>query len=129
MNGNSKSNFFYYGHLILTSLIAIVIVLLHYLTKSFYDLPINTGSVIWASLITLVAYIISSRTLHGTPGEFSNGVMISMMIKMLLSLGFIGLILFFTQVNKKSFIASYFSSFFLLGFFEIYCLLNNLRPK
>jgi hypothetical protein len=93
------------------------------------DLPINIGSVVWASTLTALAFMISARGLHGSPGQFSNAVLGGMMIKLLFSLGFITLVLFLSTVERKSFIASYFTAFFLLSGFEVYSLMNNLRPK
>jgi hypothetical protein len=116
-------------HFILTVFILSSVGLLHWVAKMMSNLPINIASVIWASLLTALAFIISARGLHGTPAQFSNAVLGGMMFKLLFSLGFITLVLFLSTVERKSFIASYFTTFFLMSGFEVYSLMNNLRPK
>lgn len=116
-------------HTGITLLISGIVFLFHFLEKTYLGVEMNLGAVLWASIITAVGFLISYRTLNGTPGQFSNGVMASMMLKMLLSLVFIGLVLYMVPVSKKAFIASYFSAFFLLGAYEVYTLMNNLQPK
>lgn len=116
-------------HFTLTAFILISVGVLHWLAKMMINLPINIASVIWASILIALAFIISARGLNGTPGQFSNAVLGGMMFKLLFSLGFITLVLFLSTVERKSFIASYFTAFFLLSGFEVYSLMNNLRPK
>lgn len=127
LNTGRKS--FFIVHTGITLLISSIVLLFHFIENSYSGIWMNIGAVLWASLITAVGFLISYRSLNGSPGQFSNGVMASMMMKMLLSLVFIGLVLYLTSVSKKAFIASYFTAFFLLGAFEVYTLLNNLKPK
>ena len=117
------------NHILITIVILGGVVALHLTSGMGKDLPINVFAVIWASLLTGVAFLIANRGVNGTPGQFSNAVVSGMMLKLLFSLGFIGLVLYLSTVDRKAFIASYFTAFFLLSGFEVYSLMNNLRPK
>ncbi|MCE3008823.1 MAG: hypothetical protein LW884_10840 [Bacteroidetes bacterium] len=125
----------YYG---IQSVLTLLVVLVHVLVAVVqpHSYPMG-GRLFWILLAsslflsgkTFLAYTLVRSRMGGNPYAFTNAVMGSLMLKMVLSIAFVLFVLLVVgDVNKMAFAASYFSAYLLFTSFEIYALLNNLRP-
>jgi hypothetical protein len=79
--------------------------------------------------ITYIAYVMAYLGLKWNPEVGVMALMGSITVKMLFSLAFV---LIYSQKNPNiglSFLVNFFSLYLLFSFFEIYCLLRNLRHQ
>jgi hypothetical protein len=79
--------------------------------------------------ITYIAYIVAFLGMKRNPEVGVMAVMGAITVKMLFSLAFV---LIYSEKNSPiglSFLLNFFSLYLLFSFFEIYCLLRNLRHQ
>jgi hypothetical protein len=79
--------------------------------------------------ITYIAYVMAYLGLKWNPEVGVMALMGSITVKMLFSLAFV---LIYSKKNPQmglSFLVNFFSLYLLFSFFEIYCLLRNLRHQ
>jgi len=79
--------------------------------------------------ITYIAYVVAYLGLKRNPEVGVMALMGSITLKMLFSLAFV---LIYSQKNPQIgviFLVNFFSLYLLFSFFEIYCLLRNLRHQ
>lgn len=79
--------------------------------------------------ITFIAYIVADLGMKRNPEVGIMAVMGSIALKMVFSMAFV---LIYSLNNKEKgmvFVLNFFSLYLLFSFFEIYCLLRNLRHQ
>jgi lysylphosphatidylglycerol synthetase-like protein (DUF2156 family) len=79
--------------------------------------------------LTYIAYVTAYIGMKRNPEVGVMAIMGSITMKMLFSLAFV---LIYSQKNNQiglSFLTNFFSLYLLFSFFEIYCLLRNLRHQ
>lgn len=79
--------------------------------------------------LTYIAYVMAYLGMKRNPEVGVMAIMGSITLKMLFSLAFV---LIYSQKNHQvglSFLTNFFSLYLLFSFFEIYCLLRNLRHQ
>jgi len=91
--------------------------------------PIIAGGAFFSAALSLICYLLNYAGLMGSNQLFLQRIMGTMMAKLLLSLAFVLYVVYIHKVNIQSFIVVYFISYFLFTGFEVYALLNNLRPS
>lgn len=85
------------------------------------------GGTVFLSGKTMLSFYIVNGSLHKSPISFANAVSSSLIIKLLLSIGFVLLVALNTDVSQMAFVGVYLSTYILFTGFEIHELLNNLR--
>jgi Ca2+/Na+ antiporter len=79
--------------------------------------------------LTYIAYVMAYLGMKRNPEVGIMAIMGSITLKMLFSLAFV---LIYSQKGQElglSFLTNFFSLYLLFSFFEIYCLLRNLRHQ
>jgi len=79
--------------------------------------------------LTFIAYILVYLGMKRNPETAIMAIMGSIAVKMFFSLAFVLIYSLKSQGNAFIFVANFFSLYFLFSFFEIYCLLRNLRHQ
>lgn len=79
--------------------------------------------------VTLIAYILVYLGMKSKPETAIMAIMGSIAVKMFFCLAFVLIYSLKSKGNAFIFVANFFSLYFLFSFFEIYCLLRNLRHQ
>lgn len=85
-------------------------------------------AILLSFITTLISYILTFPTLEKKFIYFLYAVLGSMMGKMFLGICSILIIALYFKEWKMVYVISYFFSYFLYTFFEVYALMRNLRP-
>ncbi|TDQ06657.1 hypothetical protein ATK78_4316 [Pedobacter metabolipauper] len=117
-------------YLIYSGFLAIVAYLLSAL---FPDVTILAGKFwfVFAFLagITFIAYVVADLGIKRNPETGIMAIMGSIALKMIFSMAFVLIYSLNTKEKGMVFVLNFFSLYLLFSFFEIYCLLRNLRHQ
>jgi len=93
-------------------------------------LVVNLASVVVAGAVTTAAYLINLRGLQtAATRQFLGSLLAAMAARFIVSLLYVTFIALKTPVDRTAFALTYFLAFFSFLFFEVYALMDNLRPK
>jgi len=79
--------------------------------------------------ITFIAYTVADLGIKRNPETGIMAIMGSIALKMIFSMAFVLIYSLNTQEKGMVFVLNFFSLYLLFSFFEIYCLLRNLRHQ
>ncbi|RQO72232.1 hypothetical protein DBR43_13565 [Pedobacter sp. KBW06] len=79
--------------------------------------------------ITFIAYILADLGIKKNPETGIMAIMGSIALKMIFSMAFVLIYSLKSKENGFVFVLNFFSLYLLFSFFEIYCLLRNLRHQ
>lgn len=79
--------------------------------------------------ITYIAYMVAFLGIKRNPETGVMAIMASIALKMIFSMAFVLIYSLNTQEKGLVFVLNFFSLYLLFSFFEIYCLLRNLRHQ
>jgi len=79
--------------------------------------------------ITFIAYAVADLGIKRNPGSGIMAIMGSIALKMIFSMAFVLIYSLNSNEKGKVFVLNFFSLYLLFSFFEIYCLLRNLRHQ
>lgn len=79
--------------------------------------------------ITFIAYVVAHLGIKRNPETGVMAIMASIALKMIFSMAFVLIYSLNNKENGVVFVLNFFSLYLLFSFFEIYCLLRNLRHQ
>jgi hypothetical protein len=105
-----------------------------YLLSSFFPDVFVLAKKFWVVLgflsgITFIAYAVAYLGIRRHPETGVMAIMASIAVKMIFSMAFVLIYSLNNKENAVVFVLNFFSLYLLFSFFEIYCLLRNLRHQ